>query len=157
MSNSSLRTRDATPSGSCSWLSLIEMLEHVVKLTTLQMSIKCQTTPPYGERTLRELRIRDSACVTVFIGRTAFKRAKSASRRPLLVIPYGKDPAIFDWQEIVRGRDIVLIEFGSDNPKDLARAAQAFLSAGAKLVAAVHSGAKEISIFRQSGANDHAT
>ena len=121
------------------------------------MSTRRRTTlPPYGERTLQDPRFRDAACVTVFIGRTAFKHAAKAGRRPLLVIPDGKDPAIFDWQRIVHGRDVVLIEFGSNNPKHLARAAQAFLSAGAKFVAAVHSGAREISIFRQTEAKDHA-
>jgi len=120
------------------------------------MSNRRKTLPPYGDRTLQDARFRDTACVTVFIGRTAFKHAAKAGRRPLLVIPDGKDPAIFDWQRIVQGRDVVLIEFGSDNAELVARAAQAFLSAGAKLVAAVHGGAKEISIFRQTEANDDA-
>jgi len=121
------------------------------------MSNKCRSKvlPPNAVRTLRDPKFEGALCVTVFVGRTACRKALTHARRPLLAVPYGKDPAIFDWQPFVSGRDVVLIEFGSNEPPLVARAAQSFLTAGAKLVSAVHGGAREISIFRQSWEPDH--
>lgn len=88
--------------------------------------------PPYAAR----LGLKDGSCLIICTGTGAWERAKSTTwyKNCKVALPYGEDPALFDWQ-FVCGHDLVVGGFGVLEPIDsIARLGSFLLAAGAKLI-----------------------
>ena len=110
--------------------------------------------PPYGRRLLANPELRGT--VFVYCGKDGIARANINSRAgPILAVRQEEHPSIYDWH-LVRGREVLVVEFGSSDSERLEQIVYCLLLAGADLVVSLPEFTRQIHSYRQEAPSNAA-